>query len=174
MSVFLFATAPAAGHTLPALPIARTLIERGHAVRWYTGASFTEAITAIGATYLPMSSYDYSQTGLDGYFPERIRKSGLAKIRFDSVTGFAGAVPHHLRDLTTALEDAPTDLLVGDVALAAGRCCTRSAARHSPASASARWRYPGRTCRHSDLACTQSTMAGGDCATSCSPQSLTG
>lgn len=27
----------AAGHVNPAVPIARTLVERGHTVRWYTG-----------------------------------------------------------------------------------------------------------------------------------------
>ena len=120
MSTFLLATTPAAGHTLPALPIARALIERGHAVRWYGGAAFADQITDIGATYLPMSTYDYSQIELDNYFPQRARKRGLAKIRFDIVTGFGGAVPHHLRDLTAALEEEPADSLVGDVALAAG------------------------------------------------------
>ena len=44
MSRFLFATTPADGHTLPALPIARALIERGHSVRWYTGAKYAERI----------------------------------------------------------------------------------------------------------------------------------
>lgn len=34
---FIFATTPADGHTVPALPIARTLVERGHTVRWYAG-----------------------------------------------------------------------------------------------------------------------------------------
>ena len=92
MSAFLFATTPAAGHKLPALPIARALIERGHAVRWCAGAAFTDRITAIGATHLPMSTYDYSPTGLDDYFPERAGERALAKIRFDIVTGFGGAV----------------------------------------------------------------------------------
>ena len=93
MSAFLFATTPAAGHKLPALPIARALIERGHAVRWCAGAAFTDRITAIGTTHLPMSTYDYSPTGLDDYFPERAGERALAKIRFDIVTGFGGAVP---------------------------------------------------------------------------------
>ncbi len=69
MSAFLFATTPAAGPTLPALPIARALIERGHPVRWYAGAAFADRMAAVGAAYLPMSAYDYSPTGLDDYFP---------------------------------------------------------------------------------------------------------
>ncbi len=49
MSRFLFATVPADGHTLPALPVARALIERGHSVRWYAGIKYEERITGIGA-----------------------------------------------------------------------------------------------------------------------------
>lgn len=46
---------------MPALPIARALIERGHSVRRYAGAAFADRTTDIGEAYRPMSSYDYSQ-----------------------------------------------------------------------------------------------------------------
>ena len=120
MSSFVFATTPAVGHTVPALPIARALIERGHFVRWYAGAAFADKIRAIGATHLPMSANDYSQVGLDGFYPERKSHRGLGKIRFDIVSVFGGSVPGHLRDLRSVLAAEPADALVGDVALAAG------------------------------------------------------
>ena len=50
MTRFLFATMPAAGHVIPALTVARELVERGHEVQWYTGAAYRGAIEAIGAT----------------------------------------------------------------------------------------------------------------------------
>ncbi len=34
MARFLIATQPITGHILPALPIVRTLVQRGHEVRW--------------------------------------------------------------------------------------------------------------------------------------------
>ncbi|HEU5265625.1 MAG TPA: hypothetical protein VFU35_02950, partial [Jatrophihabitans sp.] len=71
MTRFLFATAPAVGHTRPALPIASLLVERGHSVRWYAGTAFADAIAETGATFVPMSADDYSVGGLDEFFPER-------------------------------------------------------------------------------------------------------
>lgn len=120
MSRFLFATVPADGHTLPALPIARTLIERGHTVRWYAGAKYADRIAAIGARFAPMSDHDYSWTGLDAMFPERTELSGLAKLKFDMANGFSAPTRTHVRDIMALLEDEPADLLVGDTGLIAG------------------------------------------------------
>lgn len=46
-----FATTPADGHTVPALPIVRALIERGHSVRWYAGRKYADRIQAIGVEH---------------------------------------------------------------------------------------------------------------------------
>lgn len=88
-SRIIFATTPADGHTVPALPIARALIERGHSVRWYAGSRYADRIRAIGAEYLPMSAHDFSQVGLDEYFPERATLSDVAKLKFDMTVGFS-------------------------------------------------------------------------------------
>ncbi len=53
MSAFRFATTPAAGHTLPGLPIARALIERGHAFRWYAGRGVGACRGCCGAARRP-------------------------------------------------------------------------------------------------------------------------
>ncbi|MBE9182473.1 hypothetical protein IQ268_28390 [Oculatella sp. LEGE 06141] len=52
MARFLIATIPVVGHVSPMLPIAQTLISRGHEVWWYTGALFQERIAAIGARFV--------------------------------------------------------------------------------------------------------------------------
>jgi UDP:flavonoid glycosyltransferase YjiC (YdhE family) len=54
MSRFLICTLPMTGHVNPALPVARTLLERGHDVAWYTGRRFQAAIEATGARFMPM------------------------------------------------------------------------------------------------------------------------
>lgn len=63
MARFLFATMPAVGHTLPAIPIARTLVECGHRVRWYGGIAFADRIRATGADFHPITDarFDYSE-----------------------------------------------------------------------------------------------------------------
>lgn len=116
----IIATTPADGHTVPALPIAAALVERGHHVRWYAGRQYADRIQALGAEYLPMSDYDYSLVGLDGYFPERKQLSGLAKLKYDMTAVFARPAGTHLADLATVLDRAPADLMLGDTALIAG------------------------------------------------------
>ena len=120
MSHYLFATLPLAGHTLPALPIAAELIRRGHSIRWYTGAAFADRIVAVGATHHPMSAYDFSENDLDTFFPERLQHSGIGRLKFDLVAGFARPIATHLADLTSLLDQQPADVLVGDTGLLAG------------------------------------------------------
>lgn len=120
MSRFIFATVPQAGHTVPALPIARTLINRGHSVRWHTGAAFADRITETGAVYVPMSEYDYSVDGVDAMFPERLQRSGVGRLRYDLSTMFPATVRGQLKDLQALLADEPADVLVGDLGLLAG------------------------------------------------------
>lgn len=123
-SRIVFATTPADGHTVPALSIARALIERGHGVRWYAGRKYAERIAAIGAEFLPISDHDFSLVGLDDYYPERARLSGLAKLRFDTTVGFAQPARTHLADLLAALDHEPADLVVGDTGFIAGPMVT--------------------------------------------------
>lgn len=117
---FLFATIPAAGHTMPGLPIAQTLIRRGHDVRWYAGAAFADRIEAIGARFCPMSGDDLSVVGFDVAFPERRRHRGLRKLQFDMVHGFARPIRTYLPDLQALLAAEPADLMVGDTGFGAG------------------------------------------------------
>ena len=124
MSRFLFATAPADGHTLPALPIARALIERGHSVRWYAGSSTRTGSPAIGATFMPMSDHDFSIVGVDALFPERVELRGLGQA---ASTTWRSASPAD-RDPRTR-PDGPARggarrLLVGDTGLIAGHMLT--------------------------------------------------
>ena len=82
MSAFLFATTPAAGHTLPALPIARALIERGHAVRWYAGVAFADRITDIDGNP-PADEHLRLQPDRAGQLLPRTRSASAAWPRSD-------------------------------------------------------------------------------------------
>jgi len=121
-SRFLFATISATGHVNPGLPIARTLVARGHEVRWYTGREFAPRITATGAAHEPMIA---AADPLDGAFVElmerRAHLEGLAALKFDLINEFLAQMPHHVTDLRAILDRAPADVLVVDTALFAGR-----------------------------------------------------
>jgi len=122
MARFLFATIPAVGHTVPALPIARALLERGHSVRWYTGVAFADKIAAVGASFHPISGpgYDYSLVGLDEQYPRRRELSGLKKLQFDMVQGFSKPVENQVRDLQALVREEPADVVVADTAFIGG------------------------------------------------------
>ena len=120
MSRIVFATTPADGHTIPALPIVRSLVERGHSVRWYAGRKYADRIARVGAEYAPMSDHDYSVLGQDSFFPGRVALSGIAKLRYDLTATFSEPVRTHLADLLALLEAEPADLVVGDTGMIAG------------------------------------------------------
>ena len=120
MSRFVFATVPMTGHTVPALPIARALVDRGHSVRWHTGAAFADRVIQTGAVYVPMSEYDYSVDGMDDMFPERLQRKGIGRLRYDLANVFPATLRGQLRDLRALLADEPADVLVGDQGLLAG------------------------------------------------------
>lgn len=115
MSSFLFVTQPITGHIVPAVPIIRTLVGRGHDVRWYTGKKFRDRVEAAGAEFLPFErAYDYDDSDYDGAFPGRSKLKGLDQLRFDLLHVFINQLqPQHL-DMQAALDERPADVIVSD------------------------------------------------------------
>jgi UDP:flavonoid glycosyltransferase YjiC (YdhE family) len=112
MSRFLFCTMPMAGHVNPALPIARTLVERGHDVAWYTGQRFRAAIEATGAQYVPMQvAFD---PGNGDFFVRLPELSGLRAANWSIKRAFIDPIPAQVDDLQRILTDFPADVLVSD------------------------------------------------------------
>jgi MGT family glycosyltransferase len=120
MSRFLFTTTPFVGHTRPALPVAKLLVERGHSVRWYTGAAMADSVTAVGATFVPMSEGDQSTVGLDEFLPERADRTGRRQAQFDFMHALARPVRTQIADLRRILDRQPADVVVGDAGFLGG------------------------------------------------------
>jgi MGT family glycosyltransferase len=121
MSRYLIATMPITGHVLPALPIARKLVERGHEVAWYTGNKFQGKIEATGARYFPMvSGYDFDDADMNTAFPGRASVDGLEQLKFDMKHVFIDAIAGHLQDIENILRGYHADVITGDTAFVAG------------------------------------------------------
>jgi MGT family glycosyltransferase len=121
MSRILIASIQVTGHVLPALPIARVLVERGHEVWFYTGAKFRAKVEATGATYLPMSpQYDYDDSKMSEVFPERDRLKGLSQLKFDLKHAFIDAARGQLADLEPVIQRLQPDLMLTDPAFTGG------------------------------------------------------
>lgn len=115
MARYLFATQPITGHVLPALPIVRALVGRGHEVWWYVGKKFRDRVEAAGARFVPYThAYDYDDSDYDAAFPGRGQLKGLGQIKFDFINLFVKQIsPQHL-DLEETLRAFPADVVVGD------------------------------------------------------------
>jgi MGT family glycosyltransferase len=117
MSSFLIATFPAAGHVNPALPIARALVERGHAVMWYTGRRYRSAIEATGAEYAPIvEASEPDDMSFEDRYPESRTLEGLAALKFGLKHVFLDEVPGQIADLRRILHTFPADVVMGDTA----------------------------------------------------------
>ena len=120
MSSFLFATQPVTGHVVPAVPIIRTLVERGHDVRWYVGQKFRAKVEAAGAEFVAYErAYDYDDSDYDAAFPGRSQLKGLNQLRFDLVKLFIDPFQPQHRDLEAELARRPADVIVGDPTIGA-------------------------------------------------------
>jgi MGT family glycosyltransferase len=115
VSSFLFATQPITGHVVPAVPVIRTLVERGHDVRWYAGTKFRSRVEAAGAEFVAYEqAYDYDDDDYDAAFPGRSQLKGLDQLRFDINHLFIEQFQPQHRDLVAELARRPADVVVGD------------------------------------------------------------
>src|SRR5215475_7193606 len=120
MSSYLLVTMPLTGHVLPALPIARALVARGHHVRWYTGRKFRGKVESTGALYVPMQrGHDFDDADLGAAFPGRSQFEGVAQFRYDLERVFIDGAAGHFDDLLELMRDAPPDVMLGDTAVMA-------------------------------------------------------
>jgi len=121
MARILIGTVPVVGHINPFLPLVRSLVARGHEVRWYTGAKYRTRIEAAGASYFPMiKARDYDDSDINGAFPSREAYTGLAQLKFDLKHLFMDNGVGQLRDLEAITRTYRADLLLTDSSFVGG------------------------------------------------------
>jgi MGT family glycosyltransferase len=115
---FLLTTGTGAGHVNPVLPIARTLVERGHEVVWITGRGYEAKVKATGASFHPFpEAIDSSVLGVYKFYPEYAKLKGLAQTRYMLKHLFLDACSAELEVMDSILSQFPADVLVSDVAI---------------------------------------------------------
>ncbi|MBD5784876.1 glycosyltransferase family 1 protein [Cellulosimicrobium terreum] len=126
MASVLLCSTPVHAHVTPLLAVVRSLVARGHDVRFLTGARFADAVTAAGAQHLPLpTEADFDDRDLAGHFPGREGRTGLDAIRYDMLQIFVGPGVAQHRAVLAALAASPADavlvepLFLGATALAA-------------------------------------------------------
>lgn len=115
MARFMLAAMPFTGHVIPMLAVAESLVERGHAVRFYTGSAFRERVEASGAAFVPWRrAPDFNENDLTKTFPRLVGKKGVRQVMVNLTDGFIGTAPAQATDLLEAWNAEPWDALVID------------------------------------------------------------
>jgi MGT family glycosyltransferase len=121
MARILIATTPAMGHISPLVPLAKTLVGRGHDIRWYTASKYRARVEASGAQFVGYSrARDFDDSKIDEEFPGRARLRGLAQLKYDMKHVFIDAAPDQAADIREIMQSFPADLLMYDAAMVGG------------------------------------------------------
>ena len=87
MSHYLIASVPIHGHVSPLLAVAAGLVERGHQVRFLTGARFARSVAESGSEFVPLpEGADYDDRLHGGVKDDR--PGGIAGLRHDVAETF--------------------------------------------------------------------------------------
>lgn len=115
MARLLITPMPFPGHVAPLLPVARTLVARGHEVAWMTGSSYRSRVEATGARFVPFRhARDFDEATLAVAFPERERADGFARLRYDMRAGFIDHGLGQLEDLRDLAASFPFEAVLTD------------------------------------------------------------
>jgi UDP:flavonoid glycosyltransferase YjiC (YdhE family) len=115
MARFLLCTFPSDGHVNPALPVARTLVARGHEVMWYAGRRYQGAIEATGARFSPrVAAWEPEDGRPAGHAPGATPERGLKALKSALVRVFISDVPGQVADLRRILHTFPADVVLAD------------------------------------------------------------
>ena len=114
MANLLIGTCPILGHVNPLVPIARTLVERGHRVLWCTGADFREKVEATGAAFSVMADGGIFSEPETGPLVDRLKLTGLAQMKYDMKHLFVDQAKAQIPDLRRHLAEFPAELVIAD------------------------------------------------------------
>ena len=105
MGRFMITAMPFTGHVVPLTAVASALHDRGHDVRFYTGAAFRERVEASGARLVPWrAAPDFDENDLPATFPRLVGKKGFSQLLINVADLFMGTAAQQFEDL----EDART------------------------------------------------------------------
>jgi len=99
---------PFSGHVAPLAAVAAALVERGHDVRFYTGAAFQAQVEATGARFVPWrAAPDFDEQNLAATFPRLVGKKGFSQLMINMEDLFISTAPAQLDDVRAEWQRAP-------------------------------------------------------------------
>lgn len=115
MARFLLSAMPFTGHVTPMRAIAGALAERGHHVRFYTGAAFEARVAASGAALVPWRrAPDFDENDLRATFPRLEGRKGIRQVFANLEDVMINTAPAQVDDLQAEWDREPWDAVVAD------------------------------------------------------------
>ena len=115
MARFLVTAMPFTGHVAPLCAVAEALVNRGHDVRFYTGAAFRAKVEATGATFAPWrTAPDFDENDVQATFPRLTGRKGVSQLMINMEDLFIATSPRQVSDLTHEWKREPWDAIVAD------------------------------------------------------------
>ncbi|WP_194397180.1 glycosyltransferase [Microbacterium atlanticum] len=115
MARFLLSAMPFTGHVDPLRAVARALAERGHHVRFYTGAAFEARVAASGAALMPWRrAPDFDENDLRATFPRLEGRKGIRQVFANLEDVMINTAPAQVDDLQAEWDREPWDAVVAD------------------------------------------------------------
>jgi len=117
----LFANFPGDGHFSPLTGLAVHLKSIGCDVRWYTSATYSYKVEKLGIPFYPFrKAFDIAAApDIDAAFPDRKKKKGVAKLRFDLEHVFIRRSTEYYDDIRDLYEEFPFQVMVADICFGA-------------------------------------------------------
>ncbi|HEY5846331.1 MAG TPA: nucleotide disphospho-sugar-binding domain-containing protein [Microlunatus sp.] len=133
MAELVFGSVPVHGHVTPLLAVASGLVERGHRVRFLTGARFADDVAETGSTFVALPpEADFDDRDLLAGITDEERPPGVRGLRYDVREVFLRPAPHQYAALG-ALVAQPTDAVLVDPGfLGAGMLISRPRSQRPP------------------------------------------
>ena len=115
MARFMLTAMPFTGHVTPLRAVAAALVDRGHDVRFYTGAAFREPVESTGARLVPWrAAPDFDENDISATFPRLLGEKGIRQLLINVQDVFIRTAPAQVEDLTEEWDREPWDAIAGD------------------------------------------------------------
>ncbi|WP_448004806.1 nucleotide disphospho-sugar-binding domain-containing protein [Agromyces bauzanensis] len=115
MAEVLLAVMPFHGHVAPMAAVAAAFVERGHAVRVYTGRAHAARFEAIDAAVVPWNAArDFDEFDLAATFPELAGRNGPRQMLANVEHLFVRTGAGQCADLLESFAARPWDVIVAD------------------------------------------------------------
>jgi UDP:flavonoid glycosyltransferase YjiC (YdhE family) len=115
MTRVLFTTDPITGHVRPALGVARSLVDSGHEVVWYTGRKFESLVATTGSRFSPINArFDFDDAEVDALQSVEGQQPGLSGFKKVLREVFINPIPDYVADLAGLFDEFEPEVVVAN------------------------------------------------------------